>query len=833
MRVSLQWLRELVPCDAPPEALAERLSLAGFEVESIEDLAVRARGVVVGLVEDCRPHPDARKLSVCQVAVGADEPLQIVCGAANVRSGIHVPVALVGTTLPAAGLTIKPAQLRGVASTGMICSLAELGLEAASDGIAVLDDLLELLPAPGHPVAPCFGLDDQVLELAITANRPDGLSMQGIAREVAALTGTTTSFPDVPAGPPAQPLAVTEAARASIEAGGLFSITALEGIRVAASPAWLRQRLERSGIRSINTVVDITNLVMLETGQPLHAFDRDKIARLSDGQPDPSRLGLRLATAQEHLTTLDGEERPLNGESLVVTYAEQPVALAGVMGGLDEAVDAHTTAIWLEAALFAPQAVRRSARSVGLRTEASSRFEKGLSQEMTLAAADRAVALLIEICGARAVDRWVHARSLPATPALQLRRNALHQLLGPVRGEEGMGDLADARVEATLSALGCRIEPCEEGWLVTPPPTRAGDLQREVDLIEEVARLVGYDQFAAHLPDPIEPGGLEPLQQAERQLRSALCASGLQELSTFSLVAGGGGRQPLANPLLADYGYLRDSLHEELLAAARRNLQASQTGFWAFEIGTVFAPCLGPGQGGRSPGDPVAPADQEHQILAGVIAGVRQAELWRSAGRPSAPDYHQARGLLQRALAALALVPEDRPLAAGQGPASLEEPLLHPGQAAELVLEGRGVSWFGQLHPQRAEALDLPAPVYLFALPLAPLLLAATRPQRRQPSFRVYATVPSADRDLAVIVPTGVSSGDLLAAIRKAGKPLLERAELIDRYAGTQVGSGRCSQAFRLRYRDPVRTLTDAEVERTHKAITEALCSRFSAELRG
>ncbi|MFO7629412.1 MAG: phenylalanine--tRNA ligase subunit beta [Prochlorococcaceae cyanobacterium] len=811
MRVSLQWLRELVSCGAAPNDLAERLSLAGFEVEALLDLAAQARGVVVGYVEERQPHPDAQKLSVCRVAVGAAEPLQIVCGAANVRAGIHVPVALVGTTLPAVGLTIKPAKLRGVDSSGMICSLAELGLAADSEGIAILDELLERVPPLGEPVGPSFGLDDQILELAVTANRPDGLSMQGIAREVAALTASSTTFPAVPPGPPAEPLLVDGQSQAAIEAGGLFSITAMEGVSVAPSPPWLRQRLERCGLRPINNVVDITNLVMLETGQPLHAFDSSKLASMAGGTADPRAIGLRQARPGERLVSLDGEERQLSAEALLVTYANQPIALAGVMGGLNEAVDGQSTALWLEAAMFAPQAIRRSSRSVGLRTEASSRFEKGLPRDMTLSAADRAIALLQQLCGAKVVGRWLHQS--PAAPAepLLLRRDALHQLLGPVQSGDGFVDLPDARIEATLTALGCRLELRDDGWLVSPPPARSLDLQREVDLIEEVARLVGYDQFAAHLPDPIEPGGLSPSQRAERLLRQALCASGLQETCAFSLVAAAAGRQPLANPLLADYGHLRDSLHEELLSAARRNLQASQAGFWAFEIGTVFNSDA---------------ADQgESSLLAGVIAGSRRAEAWRVGGKPQPPDYFEARGLLQRAFASLALAIEDRPL-------ERQEPLLHPGRAAELVLEGRTLGWFGQLHPQRAELLDLPDPVHLFELALAPLLTAATRPQRWQPAFRPFATLPAAERDLAVVVPTAVRSAELLAAIRKAGKPLLEHAELVDRYDGAQVGDGRCSQAFRLRYRSAERTLTDAEVEQAHSGVTAALQRQFQAELR-
>jgi phenylalanyl-tRNA synthetase beta chain len=659
-------------------------------------------------------------------------------------------------------------------------------------------------------VAGCLGLDDQILDLAITANRPDGLSMQGIAREVAALAGGSTCFKEAPRAIDAAPLPVSPEARTAIEAGGLFSITALEGVQVASSPSWLQRRLERAGVRPINNVVDVTNLVMLETGQPLHAFDRDALA--GSGTADPGALGLRQGRQGERFRSLDGEERSLDGEALLVTYADRPIAIAGVMGGDAEAVSDASTSLWLEAAVFAPQAVRRSARSVGLRTEASSRFEKGLPREATLAAADRAVALLQELAGARVVGRWLHGRAEAPRPPLRLDRDGLHNLLGPVVVDGDACDLEDERIEATLTALGCSLEPDDDGWLVTVPPARALDLQRPVDLIEEVARLVGYDQFAAHLPDPIAPGGLEPEQEAERRLRRALVAAGLQEVCCFSLVSEAPGRIPLANPLLADYGHLRDNLHEELLQAARRNLQASRAGFWAFEIGRVFLP-------------------EEVPLLVGVIAGEQRSERWTSSGKPRPPAYHEARGVLQAALESLRIPVEDRPWTPA-GNADPTTDLLHPGRSATLVVEGRPVGWFGQLHPALAEQLDLPEATHLFQLPLANLLGAATRRNRWQPAFAPFPTVPASERDLALLVGAETSAASLLGAIRKAGRPLLEQVELLDRYEGSQVGEGRCSQAFRLRYRDASRTLTDEEVERAHAKVREALEKQFKAELR-
>jgi phenylalanyl-tRNA synthetase beta chain len=397
---------------------------------------------------------------------------------------------------------------------------------------------------------------------------------------------------------------------------------------------------------------------------------------------------------------------------------------------------------------------------------------------------------------------------------LLLRRDALHNLLGPVLVEGEAQDLGDGRISGTLEALGCVLEPAEEGWFVQVPPARAIDLQREVDLIEEVARLVGYDHFAAHLPDPLVPGGLEPEQQTERRLRRALCAAGLQETCTLTLVAGAEGRIPLANPLLADTSHLRDNLHEELLQAARRNLQASQPGFWAFEIGQVFE-----GEAG---------SPRERPLLVGVIAGERRGERWSTSGKPRAPGYFEARGVLQAALRPLRIPAEDRPLTPGEAP----EDLLHPGRAATLLVEGRNAGWFGQLHPALAGELDLPEATHLFQLELGALLVAATRRNRWQPTFTPFATVPASERDLALVVARDTTAAALLSTIRKAGRPLLEHAELVDRFEGSQLGPDRCSQAFRLRYRDSSRTLTDEEVEAVHGKVRAALQARFEAELR-
>ena len=806
MRVSISWLKQLVQVNESVDDLSERLSMAGFEVEEIDDLNARAQGVVVGHVLEREKHPNADKLSVCSVDVGADEPLQIVCGASNVRAGIHVPVAMVGATLPAVGLTIKAGELRGVASNGMICSLAELGLSEQSDGIAVLDEIDATLPAPGSPVAPLLGLDDTVPELAITANRPDGLSMVGIAREVAALTGGELSLPELNLDPSTAPL------KTDLD-GCYYSVTKIEGVDGSkASPAWLQQRLERAGVNSVNAVVDITNLVMLEQGQPLHAFDADVLEQLT-GQPvNAQSFDVRVAREGETFVGLDDQKRSLDSRVQVVTCHDRPVAVAGVMGSLESGVSAQTRNIWLESALFAPPRVRQSARALGLRTDASSRFEKGLPVEMTLACSARASALLSKEFACTETGRWVGGDS-PAEPTpVLLRRSALHQLLGPLQSSAGSQDLDDNSVEACLQALGCTLMSHDEGWLVLAPPSRRQDLHREVDLIEEVARLVGFDRFEAHLPDPLEPGALTPRQQAERRLRHLFCATGLQEVTTLSLVPASETEERIAisNPLLADTSHLRTNLWEEHLQICVRNLKASQSGCSVFEIGNTFSG--------------TAEAVNQSALLGGVICGDRRLSRWNTSGKPQAPDYFQARGVLTRVMEALQLELTDRRLS--------DDPRLHPGRAATLVLEGRPLGCFGQLHPALAEELDLPEATYLFELDLSRLLDAATRSNRWTPSFKPYPTVPFSERDLAVVVDRSSASADLIQAIRKAGKPLLEQVELVDRFEGEQLGENKVSQAFRLRYRGKNETLTDDKIQPVHDKVRAALSKQFQAELR-
>ena len=717
------------------------------------------------------------------------------------RANIDVPVAPVGCRLPAVDLTIRRTRLRGVDSEGMICSLAELGQEDNSPGICVLEEQPLTGPlTPGVAVAPLLGLDDVVLDVAVTANRPDGLSMVGIAREVAALCGETVSPPTAPRRP-----ATAMALNRFAQGCRLFSLSTVENVAIGPSPLWLRRRLERAGLRSINTAVDVTNLVMLETGQPMHAFDGERVTGGRDA------IHVRFAQPGENLHTLDGQQLSLATGHLVVADGAGPVALAGVMGGAPTQITSQTRRILLEAAVFDPTAVRRSARLAGLRSESSSRFERGVAPQATLAAADRAVALLEQLCGGTYVERQVACHpGVLEERQVPLRRRALHRLLGAMA--DG-AHVQDATVEHCLQALGCGLAPTEEGWLVTIPHSRCQDLCREVDLVEEVARLVGYDRFGAALPTALAPGGRNRRQSLLHQLRQRLVATGLQELCHMSLDQGGPGAMALANPLVNDHSHLRTVLYTGLLRAAQSNAQQGNGGLWGFEVGKVFS-TVGP--------------QREQQRLGAVLCGQQQHSLWREGGKAAPLDFHEALGEMERVLVSLGIRLQRQPMAAPEG----VEPLLHPGRSVALMLPGGAfVGWFGQVHPRVTRCWDLPEDVFLLEAELMPLLAAAEQHHGPAPRFQPFSLMPAAERDLAVVVRQTVGSGALMDAIRAAGEPLLEAVHYLSRFDGGDLAPGTCSHAFRLVFRGE-QTLTDAQVGAALATVLSALEERFQAQRR-
>jgi phenylalanyl-tRNA synthetase beta chain len=748
MRVSLNWLQELVDLHLTPEELGQVLTIAGFELEELIDLRANADGVVVGKVIERSPHPNADKLSVCKVDIGTSEPLSIVCGASNVRADIFVPVATVGTYLPAIDLKLKPTKLRGEPSAGMICSLTELGLEKESEGIYIFESFESEDIKPGDDVRPLLGLNDVILDLATTANRADALSMVGIAREVAALTGAKVRLPAVQEQnvAPDSSLAIKIHDPAACMA---YIGTVIEGVKIEPSPKWLQWRLEAAGTRPINNVVDITNYILLEWGQPLHAFDREKLQQVA-GSSD-LELGVRFAQSGEKLKTLDEKERNLVTDNLLITANDQPVALAGVMGGESTEVDAHTNNIVLEAALFDPVAIRRSSRAQGLRSEASTRYERGVNQVELESATKRAIALLQELAGGTSVAQATadHRVDFSSLEAIELRLSRINHLLGAVNRDDGIGYIDASDVESILGALGCKLTPItgkDHTWSVKVPPYRYRDLEREIDLIEEVARLYGYDRFCDTLPAKTEPGYLSAEYAIKNKLRAAFRGVGLTEVVQYSLVKPTGKEICLANPLLAEYSALRSELFSGLLDSFVYNQSQGNGALNAFEIERVFYP--------------VEEQLVERDSVAGIMGGnITPQGMWVNGGKGTPMTWYQAKGILENVFGNLGIGVEYRP--------EREEPRLHPGRTAALWLQGKPLGMFGQIHPQLAQEKDLANEVYLFELDFSLLLTALDRDAVTTPKFKTYSTYPGSDRDLAFFAPLDLSVAEITKACKR------------------------------------------------------------------
>lgn len=820
MYIALNWLKELVDCELAPEELAKTLTLAGFEVESIEDRSTWADGVVVGRVLTRIQHPNADKLSVCTVDVGGEEPLQIVCGAANVRAGILVAVATVGTYLPKVDLKIKPAKLRGEKSEGMICSLSELGLTKDSEGIYIFGDEDSDVPAIGTDVRSLLGLDDVILDLSSTANRADALSMVGIAREVAALTGGTLKLPTVDmATIPAQPQLTVSVSEA--QACNIYVATSIEGVEIAPSPEWLQRRLQAAGIRPINNVVDVTNYILLEWGQPLHAFDADKLQAVSGSET--IQMGVRYAEKQgETLKTLDGQSRQLQAQNLLITAHNVPVALAGVMGGENTEVSTGTQNIVLEAAIFDPVAVRKSARSQGgLRSEASTRYERGVNLAELETATHRAIELIVQLAGGKissqaVVDRRPDLTLQPRTIKLRLER--LNQILGPIDDDGEPGEMSTEDVERTLTALGCQLvvtegEIEETVWNVVVPPYRYRDLEREIDLIEEVARLYGYDRFMDTLPSESTAGFLSLDEELLRRIRAAFRAVGLNEVIQYSYALeklNNGSQVEIVNPMFTEYSTLRSELISGLIQSFQTNLAQGNGSLQGFEISKIF---------GRDETGLI-----ETDVLAGIIGGDPGIGRWTTGGKPQPLSWYEAKGILESVCHSLKIPVEYQ--------ADRSDPKLHPGRTASLWLQGQKLGYFGQLHPQLSQEKDLPAAVYVFQLNLDPILNYLAAEERLVPVFKNYSTFPASDRDIAFFASVDLSLADIQKSITKAGGELLEAVEVFDEYRGANVPDGQRSLAIRSIYRALDRTLTDADVEPLQQKIRDVLVEKFRVTLR-
>jgi phenylalanyl-tRNA synthetase beta chain len=809
VKVSHRWLKEFVETDLAPREIAERLAGAGIEVASITPVVEGLAGVVVGEIRaierDLGVTPSGHHNRLCRVAL-PDRTLAVICGAPNAAPGLRTAVAPPGATLPG-GRAVTAAEIRGVRSEGMLCSERELGLGLDHAGILELPGDAPL----GADLITYLGLDDAILEIEITPNRPDALSVVGVAREIAALTGAPFRFPQVAvkeAEPEAAALAGVE-----IEAPDLcprFCARVITGLTVRRSPPWLAQRLRSVGLRPINNLVDVTNYVMWELGQPLHAFDYDGVAE--------RRIVVRRARPGERITTLDGQVRALGPDMAMVCDPTRALGIGGIMGGADSEVTARTSSVLLEAAYWDPGSIRRTSRALALPTDAAYRFERGGDIEGLREALDRAAQLMADLGGGAVARGTIDVYPSPRSHArIALRLARVERVIGacPPRDEA-------VRI---LQRLGFAVDDSGADLEVVVPSFRR-DIFQEDDLVEEIARIWGYDKIPVRLArgGELMPVTRPPLLRLARSVSRQLNAAGLAECMTYGFVdpdrlRGMGWTEAAAllalqNPLSRERSVLRPAIAPGLLEVLATNASRQIPDVRVFEIGHTFAP--------RRAEDVDRPAHEE--LWVGIaLTGLRQPRSW-GAGRDRV-DVYDAKGLAELVLSvAGAPAWETAPWPPGGGPGYLEE-----GRAAGLSVEGRPVGWFGELALEVREALDLPAPAFVAELSLAALAALPAVTPRYQPLPRF----PAVQRDLAVVVPSDVTAAEVEASLRSMRVPLLTRIALFDVYAGEQVGAGRRSLAWSLTFQAPDRTLTDAEVNDLHARIAADVGRRFGAEIRG
>jgi phenylalanyl-tRNA synthetase beta chain len=857
MRVPLEWLREYCDPDLDVHEIEERLTMTGTKVEAIHHHGVRKlEHFVVGRVQKCERHPDADRLSVCEVDLGSaapDGPVTIVCGAPNVAAGQTVAVACPGAMMPD-GTQIKRAKLRGVVSEGMILAEQELAIGSGREGIMVFEELLregqlagEQAPAPGTALAQVLPLGGEVLELEITPNRPDCLGVYGVARELHAATGAPLA-PAPWSGDPGSSGPLSADGGSSVEVRvecpelcSRFTARVFENVRLGQSPPWLKARLSAAGQRSINNIVDITNYAMLLSGQPLHAFDLDRIAG--------GRLIVRRAREGEHVQTLDGQSRTLDAQMVVIDDAEGPTSIAGLMGGARSEVGEGTTRVLLEVATWNGPNIHRTGWTLGLRSEASARFEKGLAPEQCDHAQALATRLLIELCGARVLPGTIDAgpraqgdRS-QAPPRVRLREARVQAILGvPV---------ARVRQREILHALDFQTSDTDDGLDVEVPPLRRVDVTREADLIEEVARIDGVEKLPATLPPKRPAGRLSREQRLRRRAVDALVGRGLYETVGWTFTAPSvlerlrlapedphrAGALALENPLSEEQALLRTTLLGSLLDSASHNAARGQVDLRLFEVGTIFAADL-PTVVEESNGDPAAPAREptrarrgpretgvhEHRALGVLLSGRAAAATWQASDPPRA-DLYAVKGVLEALGDALGVT-----MSAAQAADPDRHPYLHPGRSGDVLAGGEPIGWLGELHPL-VEGWDAAgAAVAEIDLDRLIAISEGVADERR---YADLISFPTLREDIAVILPDDVLAADALAAVREAGGKLLEDARVFDVYSGPQVGEGRRSLAIALSFRARDRTLADGDIAPARERILEALRERLGGELRG
>ncbi len=829
MKVPFSWLREYCDPGLEPEELAELLSMRAVEVERVRRIGVpSADGFVVGSVVSAEQHPNADRLRVCEVDDG-EGVRTIVCGAPNVAAGQTVAVALPGSRLPD-GTKLKKAKLRGIESAGMILSERELGISDEHEGILVLGD-----GTAGAALTDVLPIADAVLELDLNPNRVDCMGVYGVAREVHAITGAPLAPAPWEADDPASGAgSVEEVASVAVEVPDLcprFTARGFTEIELAPSPTWLKARLSAAGQRPISNVVDITNYVMLMIAQPLHAFDLDKVPG--------GAIIVRTAREGERMTTLDDIERSLDPETVLVCDREQATGIAGIMGGQVSEVSETTTRVLLEAANWNGPNVLRTSSKLGLRSEASARFEKGIHPELALRGQAVAAGLFAELCSATVLDGTIDvAAEIPAAHVISLHGTRLDSLLGVSI------PIADAR--ESLERLDFGVADAEGGLEATVPLARHYDVTREVDVIEEVGRLYGFDRLPRTLPSHADRvGGLSREQQLRRDAEDLLADIGFDEVVTWSFVgasladrlrlpADDPRRDVVAthNPISADHSALRTTLLGGLLDAARHNVARDVERVALFESGRVFARRAAPAEGGplagAFSGTIPAPVREAHRIGA-VVVGELSPPSWRGAPPPAdGQGFFALKGALELLADRVGGELETASPRVGAEPARSHEPFLHPGRSARIVADGQDAGWIGELHPLVAREWDLPATT-AFELDLAALLAIATAGEER---YRDLTTHPSVRQDLAVTIPEDVPAAKVREAVRAGGGELLAAADVFDVYRGEQVGEGNRSLALRLEFRAPDRTLTEAEVNELREEIRRAL-TEIGGSLRG
>ncbi|GAA5077327.1 phenylalanine--tRNA ligase subunit beta [Lysobacter panacisoli] len=799
MKFSENWLRHHVPTRASRDELAATLTAIGLEVEDVTPLGDSLDGVVVAQIVSAEKHPEADRLQVCQVDTG-NGIVQIVCGAPNARAGLKAPLATVGANLPG-GIAIKAAKLRGVESAGMLCSAKELGVDPDASG------LLELPAdaAVGTPLAQYLGLPDASIEIKLTPNRADCFSVRGIAYDVAAALGSEVgSFDATPVTAQSDAVLAVE-----LDAGPRvprFVGRVIDGVDANVStPVWMAERLRRSGVRPISFLVDVTQYVMLELGQPMHAFDKDALE---------GAVVVRPAREGEEIKLLDGRTVALDPEFLVVSdsrggKAARAVALGGIMGGFDTRVTDVTRNVFLEAAHWVPSAIIGRSRKLGLHTDAGHRFERGVDPELPRIAVEYASRLIVDIAGGvpGPMIEAVHTEHLQPAQPIVLRRARLARVLGL--------QVADTEVERILRALGLSVETLADGWRVVPP-SRRFDLAIEEDLIEEIARIHGYNAIPTTLP----AGAARLVSPSETRIDEAtarrhLASRDYLEAINYAfveadLLAKWGltvDAVPLANPLSAELGVMRTGLLPGLVAALARNAVRQQSRVRLFELGNVFASAT-PGVGDGAP--------RETQRIAAVACGDAQAEQWAGASR--AVGFHDLKGDLESLAALAGATLEFR---------TSQPAWAHPGRSADVYRDGVKLGWIGQLHPRLQRALELDVDVIAFELDLEPLF------SRAVPKAGALSKFPSVRRDLAFVVPEDVEWGALAQSVKHAAGPSLRDLVLFDRYQGKGVEPGFKSLAMGLILQDESRTLTDRDVDSTVASVTTALQQEYGAAIRG